>query len=202
MKECRFLKEMQPFWFGGHEDYDKLCQAFGPAIRDCGAGVLPKDPWEVTVEGQMAQLILCDQLSRNAFRGTDEAFAFDASALKAARTLSDAFCTTHENDEVQLEGQFFPAFSAMLLTCYMHSEEPKDHATGVSVLEWAKQETDESMRELWDNQGSYLLDHKAVVDRFGRYPHRNAKLGRTSTPEEQAWLDDRDNLPGWALSQL
>lgn len=57
-----------------------------------------------------------------------------------------------------------------------------------------------------EQQAKYLAsnveEHAAVVERFGRYPHRNAALGRESTPEEQAWLDDVDNLPGWAKSQL
>ena len=84
----------------------------------------------------------------------------------------------------------------------MHSESLSDHELGIEVLEYAKASTPDYMSDQWKNQEEYLANHKAVVDRFGRYPHRNKSLGRESTEEEQAWLDDTENLPGWARSQM
>ena len=90
---------------------------------------------------------------------------------------------------------YAPAQLTFFTTPIQHSEKPEDHALTPRILD-AMGEGDSGLPV------QSMKDHKAVVDRFGRYPHRNHLLGRTSTPEEQAWLDDYDNLPGWARSQM
>jgi uncharacterized protein (DUF924 family) len=82
----------------------------------------------------------------------------------------------------------------------MHSESPPDHEAAMNLIAYANSNTPE-LKNVWDSLEKFELGHKEVVDKFGRYPHRNKAHGRQSTPEEQAWLADVDNLPGWAKTQ-
>jgi len=83
----------------------------------------------------------------------------------------------------------------------MHSECLEDHETCLQVLDWAS-ENSPQLQEWWDNSRGYELEHKQVIDEFGRYPYRNKKKGRESTEKELAWLAKEDELPVWAKSQL
>jgi uncharacterized protein (DUF924 family) len=202
-----YLRRMTPFWFAGHDDYDTLCSnSFRSLVREAGKKELVGE-WMSTVNGQVAQMVLCDQLSRNAFRGSDEAYAYDETALDIAKLLAsevifpDNSATT--SSPMQLQGTFYPTYCAFALTTLMHSEDQNDHALGLSIFDWAIAETPPSLKdEWWDLQMGSFLEHSNVLDRFGRYPHRNAKKGRKSTKEEEEWLSKVDELPGWAKSQL
>jgi uncharacterized protein (DUF924 family) len=192
---------MKGLWFGGGPEYDELCKPFGDVVRAAGKKELPRDPWATTVDGKMAQLLLCDQISRQLFRGTQEAFAYDAPALENARTLAQTVLSK-DSCAVDLAGEFYaPHISFMVVAC-MHSESIEDHDLAVKLLEYAAANTPAELSGWWEYQKQFEIDHKNVVDRFGRYPHRNAVKGRTSTPEELEWLADTENLPGWAKSQI
>ena len=82
----------------------------------------------------------------------------------------------------------------------MHSESLRDHETCIELLERAK-EISPNLQEWWNYQQEFEMNHKNVIDRFGRYPHRNILMKRESSEEERIWLADTDNLPGWAKSQ-
>jgi uncharacterized protein (DUF924 family) len=200
------MDAMKGLWFGGGPEYDELCQPFRDVVR--AAGSLPRDPWATTVDGKMAQLLLRDQISRQLFRGTPEAFAYDAPALENARTLAQAVLSKDKDNDAcppvdtDLAGEFYaPHLSFMVVAC-MHSEMADDHALAMKLIEYAKANTPAHLSGWWKFQTQHELEHKTVVDRFGRYPHRNAAKGRTSTPEELEWLADKENLPGWAKSQM
>lgn len=199
LREGKFCTEMSPFWFGGGPEYDELCKPFCPVIRDAGNKKLPHEFWNTCVDGQVSQLILCDQLSRNCFRGTDEAFAFDDVSLDIARSL--AKCDILQEEDSDLEGEFYPPYATFVLTALMHSECLEDHETSLAVVDWASEKAPQ-LKEWWDNQRSYELEHKKVIDEFGRYPYRNKKKGRESTEKELEWLANEDELPLWAKSQL
>ena len=158
-----------------------------------------------------AKLILFDQLPRNAFRGTEEAFAYDKYSIPIARQLVQSFLVANDmndvtqktnNSEVGLQGEVYPPYIAFSVVALLHSEEIQDHMDALRVLKSAKQRTPEHLRGFWDMQEYFVLDHTRVVERFGRYPHRNKAKSRTNTPEEQAWLNDVEHLPGWAKSQM
>jgi uncharacterized protein (DUF924 family) len=138
--------------------------------------------------------LLCDQLSRNAFRGTDEAFAYDERAVDVAIELKKSVMN---ESQCSLEGEFFPPYFIFMSTALMHSERKDLHEDCISFIHFAKKLSPQ-LNNYWDGQLRFELDHKAVIDRFGRYPHRNKYKGRASTPEEQEYLNDKDNLPGWA----
>jgi len=186
-----FINDMAPFWFFGHEDYDKLCTPFIPVVRDAGEKKLIYDKvtdWN-SVDGKLSQLILCDQLSRNCFRGTDEAFQYDDVALEIAKNLSAS--------SVADDANFHGSYSIFLILALMHSEDLKDHQLAAQVIEKAKISCPAFE---WKIQDEFLLDHTTVIERFGRYPHRNKKKGRETTKEEEEWLNSPD-VPSWAKSQ-
>ena len=125
--------------------------------------------WRASPPGRLAEVIVLDQFSRNIHRGTPLAFAADALALALAQEAVAA------GADLALP----PEQRAFIYMPYMHSESAAIHAVAEPLMrERAPQHTHE-----------FELRHQAIVDRFGRYPHRNAILGRTSTPEEQAFLE-------------
>jgi uncharacterized protein (DUF924 family) len=124
--------------------------------------------WRDTPHGRLAEIIVLDQFSRNLFRDSPKAFAQDGMALalaqEAVRTGADAQLSAQER--------------VFLYMPYMHSESPAIHETAVQLF------TGNGIQGNLD----FELKHKAIIERFGRYPHRNALLGRNSTPEELAFL--------------
>jgi uncharacterized protein (DUF924 family) len=183
------VNKMLKFWFAGGSEYDQLCQSFKEVVRDVGNQKLD---WSTTTDGMVAQIILCDQLSRNIFRGTAEAYQYDKVALTLAASMTNRVLS----GEV-LNGELFPPYLGFLVLPLMHSESKEIHSETLLLLDYA-QRVAPQLDTYWSIQKQMELDHKSVIDRFGRYPHRNAQKGRVSTPEELKWLADVDNLPGWA----
>ena len=230
MREGIPLTTMNSIWFSPpNQQYDTMCQQFIPVIRSVVGtndehntkeeqGVDKEYQfavWNSSVDGIMSQVLLCDQLSRNCFRGSNEAFRYDSFGERHVKKLvhqfisqennekQDSTTTTTTNDHQVISGELYPPYCSFLITALMHSENMDNLNLATVVIE-------ESMVRFHDKkivvdflkyQEQFLADHREVVNRFGRYPHRNSKLGRTNTPEEQQWLDDVDNLPGWAKSQ-
>lgn len=123
--------------------------------------------WREHIGGRLAEIIVLDQFSRNIFRDTARAFSQDLMALVLAQ---EAVKTP---DYLQLP----PVQRKFVLMPYMHSESALIHKQAVILF-----------KGLDENTEDYERQHKAIIDRFGRYPHRNEILGRKSTPEEHAFL--------------
>jgi uncharacterized protein (DUF924 family) len=115
----------------------------------------------------LARILVLDQFPRNMFRGTPRAFATDGLALGAAR---HAIASGYDRDMLAAEKQF-------VYLPFEHSESLADQESACTL-----------MRPLGADLYDWALRHKAVIERFGRFPHRNAILGRASTPEEIAFL--------------
>ena len=124
-------------------------------------------PWRDTAFGRLAEIIVLDQFSRNLFRDDARAFACDPLALGLAQ----------EAVRIGADLEIAPERRAFVYMPYMHSESPAIHATALELF-----------RDRAPGNLDYELRHKAIIDRFGRYPHRNAVLARESTPEERAFL--------------
>lgn len=199
------LQQMNHFWFGGGEAYDALCQPFAEAVRDAGQRKLPpNNSWDTTVRGLVAQMLLTDQLSRNIFRGSDEAFAYEEASLDLARQLAHQALgnttTTAETSE-RVEGELYPPYLCFMVTALMHSEHLPDHEyLCLPLVDYASCKSNDDLKGWWDFQKSFATEHMQVIQRFNRYPHRNKFKGREGTPEELEWLADTDKLPGWAKS--
>jgi len=118
--------------------------------------------------GRLAEIIVVDQFSRNIYRGTPKAFQWDPMAL----------CLAQEAIRVKADSELSNAKRAFIYLPYMHSESLKIHQQAV---------------ELYSAPGLELnlefeMKHKVIIEKFGRYPHRNDILGRPSTPEEVEFL--------------
>ncbi len=126
--------------------------------------------WRKTPEGRLAEIIILDQFSRNMFRDSAKAFAGDAMALRLAQ---DAV-TVGDDKKIPMEQRSF------IYMPYMHSEDLKIHEQ--AVILFSQKGLEYSLK--------YELMHKKIIDRFGRYPHRNQILGRVSTAEELEFLKE------------
>ncbi len=124
--------------------------------------------WRATPEGRLAEILVLDQFSRNVHRHTARAFAQDALALALAQEL----VASGQDRSLPLAQRSFAYMP------YMHSESALIHAQAVMLF--AQPGMEDSLR--------FEQRHQAIIERFGRYPHRNALLGRESTPEELAFL--------------
>lgn len=123
------------------------------------------DSWRATAEGRLAEIIVLDQFARNIFRGTSQAFAADPVALVLAQEL------VRRKDHLSFDVDR-RTFACMP---FMHSESAIVHEQALIVFA--------DLPSL-----NYEKAHKDVIDRFGRYPHRNEAMGRESTEDEIAWM--------------
>ncbi|MDO9198184.1 DUF924 family protein [Rhodoferax sp.] len=126
--------------------------------------------WRTTPQGRLAEILVLDQFSRNIYRDTPRAFAQDALALVLAQEL----VASGQDRSLSVAQRVFAYMP------YMHSESALVHAQAVPLF------SQPGMEYNLD----FELRHKAIIDRFGRYPHRNAILGRTSSAEELAFLSE------------
>jgi uncharacterized protein (DUF924 family) len=154
-------------WFFKDEAFDAefrgrfLEQHMAAARREC-------DDWAGSAEGALALMILLDQFPRNCFRGTGHMFATDPLARFFARKALDAGFDMQEDPQIRVF--FYLPFE--------HSEDLDDQRISVELH---KERAEEHLK--------YALEHLEIIERFGRFPHRNPALGRQTTPEEQAFLD-------------
>lgn len=165
-----FAEGREAQWFGGGEAFDALVrEALLPAHEEAVSGAL--DHWRETAKGCLALCILVDQVPRNLFRGTPRAFASDPQALAVTRhALERGF-----------DGELSQVERLFLYLPLEHSEALDDQETCVRLTAGLTENAE------WQ---SYAEAHRDVIARFGRFPHRNAVLGRASTPEEEAFLKE------------
>ena len=167
-----WLHEIGPKgWYAGGEEIDAICrERFEDLWQAAHDGGL--DHWVDGTVGTLAYLILTDQIPRNIHRGTALSFATDARARAAARKALDA---GWDMAAPEPERQFF-------YMPFEHSEDPADQALSVQLLS-ERMASDPDM-------ALHARAHQEVIARFGRFPTRNAALGRASSPEEQVYLDE------------
>lgn len=164
-----FWREAGPSrWFRKDTAFDEqFCLRFLAAHEAAAAGEL--DHWAADAQGALALLILLDQFPRNAFRGTPRMFETDEKARSVARVaLRDGF-------DMQVDSELRNFFYLP----FMHSEQLADQDLAVELT-----------RRLGDDALRHAVVHREIIEKFGRFPHRNTVLGRATTPEEQRFLDD------------
>ena len=170
------IEEVLSFWFvqNDREQWWTRDPQFDIVIRSRfgrlhGRAVLGElDDWRDTPEGRLAEIVVLDQFSRNLYRDDSRAFAADGMALALAQ---EAVRIGADQSVPPVKRQFF-------YMPYQHSESPRIHEFAVALFEG-----------LADPEGlDFERRHKTIIDRFGRYPHRNRALGRSSTAEEIAFL--------------
>lgn len=187
-------QEVLDFWFAGDAKArgarwygadpaldDEIRTRFGARIESASRGSL--DAWRSTAQGTLALLIVLDQLRRNAFRGTPAAFAED----RRAQMLCERLMAGGRDLELTFLERFV-AYHAL-----MHAEDVGAQQRGVEAYralleDGTKAGAPEGVLGTLRSGLEYAEKHAAIVARFGRFPHRNAILGRASTPEEEAFL--------------
>ena len=157
-------------WFTKSDDTDALIRArFGATVE---AALLAKlDHWREELRSALALIVLLDQFTRNIFRDTARAFAGDAAAIALAERVVDAGL----DRQLSLNERWF---------VYL----PFEHAESLSLQERAVQLFKQLAADGLTEPLALAIKHRDVVARFGRFPHRNALLGRVSSPEEEAFL--------------
>jgi len=165
-------------WFSSNDDLDREIQnRFGDLVRKAATGELQS--WTESAHGRLALIILLDQFSRNIYRGTAAAFGNDERAL----TLTLA------GIESGSDGELHPIERLFLCMPMMHSEDLAVQSEGLIVFRALAEEPGDAQEMLGKSLDS-AVQHYQLIERFGRFPHRNAILGRQSTPAEEAFLAD------------
>ena len=165
-----WFEELEPKdWWRKDDELDQLIKdRFGKYHQQAQAGELFL--WRETALGSLAEVIILDQFSRNIYRDQAESFMCDALALALAQFAI----------EKGLDAQLSDIQRVFLYMPFMHSESKVIHVEAVKLFESVGIESNLN----------YELKHKVIIDRFGRYPHRNAILGRHSTDEELLFLQE------------
>lgn len=165
-------------WWTKDPAFDKLLwDTYGELHAAVTSG--ERDAWLEHPRGRLAYVIVCDQFSRNMFRDTAEMYAWDPLGLQAARQALQA-------GDASRFGIAQRSFLAMPL---MHSEALDDQEACVALFDgWAEELSGPAGKSARGYHG-FAVRHRDIVARFGRFPHRNALLGRPSTPAELAFLE-------------
>jgi uncharacterized protein (DUF924 family) len=185
MNDSSLAQQVLDFWFGPQPHaargewfrkdpvFDATIRArFGGAVEAALGGAYGE--WAKTPRGALARVLLLDQFTRTIHRDTPRAFAGDALALATATSAIDAG-----------QDRSLDAFERWFLYLpFEHAEDSAMQDRSIELYSRLKEETGEASALEWAEK------HAAVVRRFGRYPHRNAILGRASTPEEIAFLQE------------
>ena len=163
-----WFEELTPKqWFIKSDDLDRgIAERFGDTLA--AAARCECWQWRETPAGRVAEIVVLDQFSRNVHRDTPSAFAQDPLALALAQEL----ISRGEDDALPLTRRIF------VYMPFMHSESRVIHDHALRLFDQPGME----------DQLDYEQRHRAIIERFGRYPHRNAMLGRESTPEEREFL--------------
>ena len=166
-----------PLWFDVSPENDARIRArFGTTVEAAARGELAS--WAGSRRPALALVVLLDQFSRNIWRGTARAFAQDAQALDVARQMVAA----------GFFGELAPIEQVFLTLPFEHSESLDAQREAVRLCREVAAMAPPDWRPFMESFLPYAEQHHELIARFGRFPHRNAVLGRVSTPEEEAYL--------------
>ncbi|MFZ0565061.1 MAG: DUF924 family protein [Chlamydiales bacterium] len=169
-------KQNSKKWFGGGKGVDNEIRAlFYSTYRDAVFGRL--NSWKATPRGRLALIIVLDQFPRNLYRESAEAFLADSLALSLAL----------EGIKKGDDHYLLPIEQAFFCMPLQHAEDSQIQELSVQKFSKIAEETD-SPSYLY-----YAMRHKEIIDRFGHFPHRNKRLNRPTTAEEEAFLKEKDS---------
>lgn len=171
------------YWFGENAELDiQIRHQFGKLVTAASDGEL--DGWADSAEGRLALIILIDQFRRNIYRGKPDAFSHDRAALKLC---VEGAIAGHDKSLTPLQRAFF----------YMpmqHVESRKVQEKSVAVFRKLAGDVNDTERDTFETFATFAELHRDIVAQFGRFPHRNAILGRESTATEKEYLEDAPNF--------
>ena len=173
------------FWFRPARETDQhITRVFGAVLREAAQGAL--NAWQLRARSCLSLVIVLDQFPRNIYRGTPSAFEHDAAALGVTRR---GIAAGHLSELSALEQAFF-------LMPYQHCEDLALQREGIGLYESMLNEAPPEWRAVLEGFVSYARKHAELIEQFGRFPHRNAILGRVSTAAERAFLESNSESFG------
>ena len=178
-KSAEAFLRRRAVWFRNDPAFDRECAArFAATLEDAARGGL--DDWAGTPHGRLALVIVLDQMPRNIHRGSPAAFMHDTEA--AAHCIAAV-----ESGQDRALSRVERLFLYMPL---QHTEDPGLQRRSVELFESLASGADEGWREYFADAADYARLHRDIIERFGRFPHRNRILDRESTEEEARYLAD------------
>ena len=170
-------------WFTPNAEFDVRCrELFGASLASAAKGDLTD--WLDAPKSCLAYILVCDQIPRNIYRGTKDAFATDELALNAARHgIENGFDQALAWDERSF---FYMPFE--------HSESIVDQHTAVGLFSASRDASPKSARDILGNQLRFAHQHRDIILKFGRFPHRNHLFGRASSAAEEAFVAAGDGF--------
>lgn len=178
--ELAVIKEYSHLWWSKKDAVDReIRQRFEPVMRLAKEGAL--NHWTGDAQGLLALILLTDQFPRNAYRDTPQAFAFDS--------LARAWCRQGLQSGAHLDLR--PTERVFFYLPLEHSESLSDQEQAVALYEDLLVGVGERERPEFEGFLRFAKRHHEIIQRFGRFPHRNRVLGRESTPEELAFLQEK-----------
>jgi uncharacterized protein (DUF924 family) len=178
--------EMTPvanrWWAGDDKEVIQLFQ------NDLETAVKNPDAFKESAHSRLAFIIMCDQFSRSIYRGSGRSFENDALALAFSK----------EGIELKQDLELDPPQRMFFYMPFMHSEDLETSEQGIKVFQQLAQDAETSEYKTYDwekNCVGFMIGHTECIRRFGRFPKRNAALGRKSTPEEEEYVAGREGMP-------
>lgn len=166
-------------WFGGGPALDKeVTERFGAPVEVALEGGLTD--WEGSAYSRLALILLLDQFSRNVFRGSARAFAGDARAVALVK----------DGLALNMDGELPWACRAFFYMPLMHAEDEALQARCMACFEQAAETAPPAVAEKLRSNLKFARLHAEIIERFGRFPHRNTVLGRESSEEERVFLEN------------
>lgn len=175
--DAQAASQQNQLWWGKDEQVDaQIRTRFESTTEALAKGEL--DDWAQSAHGVLAMVLLVDQFPRNMYRGTPNAFAFDPLALRWSLHALERGMDNHLS----------PIERVFLYLPFEHSEVLDDQNRSVLLFEQLQQQVPQALQETFAGFVDYARRHQEVIRRFGHFPHRNQILGRPSTAEEIAFL--------------
>ena len=172
-------KEQAELWWSKNRETDeKMRRRFEESVRAAAAGEL--NEWRATARGRLALIILTDQFPRNIYRDMARAFACDSKAL--------AWCL--DGLDGRIDRKLRPIERVFFYLPLEHAESREHQAKAVECFTELVASVPMEQRSTFEEYLDFAIRHRDIIDRFGRFPHRNSILGRESTAEELAFLTE------------
>ena len=182
LQSVESIAERSALWFAGGEAFDRqIRDRFGDLPNRARQGQF--DSWRQDAYSALALVLILDQFPRNLYRDTAKCFSYDALAYELAVSAVDS----------GFDRELGPLEATFLYLPFEHTESLEAQSRCVSLFRDLVERAPVTLRSQCDSFLDYAMRHQRVIERFGRFPHRNETLGRESTPEEIEFLKEPDS---------
>ena len=172
------LESRKADWFGGSKTFDDTIRRVYSDLPDRALNN-EFDHWQIDPLLATSLILILDQFPRNIYRGTARSFAYDDKARQVAQVAID----------LGIDSKVHPLEATFIYLPFEHSEDPRDQVTSVGLFERLTHNTPPELKEHLESAAEYARKHRDIITKFGRFPHRNQALSRSTTTAEKTYLD-------------